>query len=78
MLLVDQETVAATDSERGRFSLAVSDDGRWSSAEPVGIFNWAASFGGDAPLIGRGDGRAALIALDWAGDPVVVWFEPRP
>lgn len=78
MLLADQDTVATTETERGQFSLAVFGAGRWSTAEPVGMFNWAASFGGDAPLISRGDGRAALVALDWEARPVVVWFEPRP
>jgi len=78
ILLADSDASTATATGLARFSFAVSGAGGWSSVEPLGIFNWFALFGGDAPLIGRGDRSAALVALDRESHPVVVWFAPRP
>jgi hypothetical protein len=80
MLRAERLAPAATDSVPVRLSFALSTAGRWSRADPVGMFSlgFFMSFGGDAPLVGRGDGRAALVALDEEAHPVVVWFEPGP
>jgi hypothetical protein len=76
VVLAEQAAGTAVDDGKSAFSFAVSDAGRWSSTAPLGVHVWSASYGGDAPLVGQGDGRAALVALDNADRPVVIWLEP--
>lgn len=66
---------ATVDGGNSRFGIAVSDAGLWSGIAPLGVHAWSASYGGDAPLVARGEGKVALAALDQDGIPVVIWIE---
>jgi hypothetical protein len=77
IVLAEQANGTTADSGKSQFSFAVSDAGPWSSTAHLGVHVWSASYGGDAPLVGRGDGRAALVALDQDDRPVVIWLESR-
>lgn len=70
------ELAPGTNAEGGKslFGIAVSDSGVWSGIANLGMYDWSAAYGGDAPLVGRGDGKAALVALDRDDMPVVIWL----
>jgi hypothetical protein len=76
MLLEARSSGTASEADLARFSVAVLRQGKWSTQAPIGLFSSLARPAGDAPFIGLGDGRAALVTLDQKLSPVVLWLEP--